>query len=105
MKQSQKTTLPQINEITDFNKFISKEFDGYKMIAHCAEDKKLLIKNLYKPGGNALILIGPEGDFSDEEISAAISAGFAPITLGKSRLRTETAALAACHTIHLINEQ
>ena len=103
MKQSQKTILPQINEMTDFNKFISQKFEGQKMIAHCAEDKKLLITDIYKPGGNALILIGPEGDFSNEEISAAISAGFAPITLGKSRLRTETAALAACHTIHLLN--
>ena len=103
MKQSQKTILPQINEITDFNKFISQKFDGHKMIAHCIEDKKQLIKDIYKPNGNALILIGPEGDFSDEEINVAISAGFIPVTLGKSRLRTETAALAACHTIHVIN--
>ena len=103
MKQSQKSILPQINEMTDFNKFIFQNFDGHKMIAHCAEDKKQVIKNIYKPYGNALILIGPEGDFSIEEINAAISAGFTPITLGKSRLRTETAALVACHTIHLIN--
>ena len=103
MKQSKKTILPQINEMMDFNKFISRNFDGCKMIAHCAEDKKQLIKDIYKPDSNALILIGPEGDFSNEEISSAISAGFAPVSLGKSRLRTETAALMACHTIHLIN--
>ena len=103
MKQSQKTILPQINEMIDFNKFISQGFNGQKMIAHCTEDKKISIKEAYKPGSNALILIGPEGDFSNDEINAAISAGYAPVTLGKSRLRTETAALVACHTIHLFN--
>ena len=104
MKQSQKATLPLISEMINFNKFISQEFEGHKMIAHCAENEKQLIKDTYKPGGNALILIGPEGDFSNEEINAALSAGFTPISLGKSRLRTETAALVACHTIHLINQ-
>ena len=105
MKQSQKTFLPQINEMIDFNKFISQPFDGYKMIAHCRNDEKHLIKDLYKPDGNVLIMIGPEGDFSNEEIKDAITAGFAPVSLGKSRLRTETAALVACHTIHVLNEK
>ena len=104
MKQSQKTLLPQINEMIDFNKFISQKLDGQKMIAHCADDNKQLITELYKPNNNALILIGPEGDFSNEEINTAISAGFVPVTLGKSRLRTETAALAACNTIHVLNQ-
>lgn len=104
MKQSQKTWLPQINEMIDFNTFISQKLDGDKMIAHCAEDKKQLIKDSYKPNSNALILIGPEGDFSSEEINAALSAGFSPISLGKSRLRTETAALTACQTIHILNQ-
>ena len=104
MKQSQKTCLPQIAEMTDFKKFVSKQFDGHKMIAHCTEGNKQLIKDVYKPNRDAIILIGPEGDFSDDEINAAISAGFAPITLGKSRLRTETAALVACHTIHILNQ-
>ena len=105
MKQSQKTTLPQINEMIDFNKFISQKIEGNKMIAHCTETKKQLIKDLYKPDCNSIILIGPEGDFSNEEINAAISAGFAPVSLGKSRLRTETAAIVACHTIHVLNEK
>ena len=103
MKQSQKATLPQIDGMTDFIKFISREFTGQKMIAHCAESEKQHIKEIYKPGNDALILIGPEGDFSDEEIASAIANGFIPISLGKSRLRTETAAITACHTIHLIN--
>jgi 16S rRNA (uracil1498-N3)-methyltransferase len=104
MKQSQKAILPQINEITDFDQFISQDFDGYKMIAHCAENSKKLIREIYTPGSNILILIGPEGDFSKEEINAAVSNGFSTVFLGKSRLRTETAALAACHTIHVLNQ-
>ena len=103
MKQSQKTVLPQINEMISFNKFISLDYEGQKMIAHCTDDLKISIKEAYKPGSNVLILIGPEGDFSNDEINAAISSGYTPITLGESRLRTETAALVACHTIHLFN--
>ncbi|MDR1340237.1 MAG: 16S rRNA (uracil(1498)-N(3))-methyltransferase [Prevotellaceae bacterium] len=106
MKQSQKTTLPEIDEIIDFPKFIvqNQTRAGYKMIGHCSEMKKNLIKEIYKPGENAVILIGPEGDFSPKEISAAISAGFSPVSLGESRLRTETAALIACHTLHVLNQ-
>lgn len=105
MKQSQKTTLPEIDEIIDFRKFVAQTpRTDYKMIGHCSERKKNLIKEIYKPGKNAVILIGPEGDFSPEEINAAISAGFSPISLGESRLRTETAALIACHTLHVLNQ-
>ena len=104
MKQSQKASFPQINEMADIHEFISWNNNGIKMIAHCANDCKQLIKNIYTQGSDALILIGPEGDFSPEEINAAISAGFAPVSLGDSRLRTETAALIACHTIHLLNQ-
>ena len=104
MKQSYKTRLPQLTGITTFQDFISKPFHGSKFIAHCAEGEKSLLKAIYPAGENALILIGPEGDFSTEEISLAIAQGFQPVTLGLSRLRTETAALMACHTIHLIND-
>lgn len=105
MKQSQKATLPQINKITDFKEFIKQHVEGCKMIAHCEETEKNLIKDIYKPGNNATILIGPEGDFSSEEIESAEKYGFMPISLGKSRLRTETAALVACHTLHVINQK
>ena len=105
MKQSQKATLPQINEMIDFNSFISGNYKGHKMIAHCDKSQKHLIKDIYKPDDNVLILIGPEGDFSKEEIKSAVSTGFSPISLGNSRLRTETAALVACHTVHLLNEK
>ena len=104
MKQSQKATLPKLNDITSFEDFITQEFDGPKFIAHCYKQEKKLLKDLYKLGENALILIGPEGDFSEEEVELAIENNFTPISLGSSRLRTETAALFACNTINLLNQ-
>ncbi|MDR1724298.1 MAG: 16S rRNA (uracil(1498)-N(3))-methyltransferase [Tannerella sp.] len=104
MKQSQKASLPEISEMIDYENFISKSFDGRKMIAHCGDGEKFLIKDIYQPPDNALILIGPEGDFDRKEIKMALSERFTPVSLGDSRLRTETAALIACHTIHLLNQ-
>ena len=104
MKQSQKATLPELNGMTDFRTFVSLPFAGRKFIAHCEEGVKPLLKQTYHPGENALVLIGPEGDFSPEEIALALKCGFEPISLGESRLRTETAALVACHTIHVLNQ-
>jgi len=103
MKQSQKATLPQLQSMIDFNKFITQNFAGQKFIAHCHPEEKTHLANAYKKGENVLILVGPEGDFSEEEVSIAIKNGFQPISLGESRLRTETAALTACQTIHIIN--
>ncbi|MDR0796680.1 MAG: 16S rRNA (uracil(1498)-N(3))-methyltransferase [Tannerella sp.] len=103
MKQSQKARLPLLTGMTEFQDFISRPFCGSKFIAHCAPGEKPSLKQVYPCGENALILIGPEGDFSPEEISLATQQGFQAISLGKSRLRTETAAWVACHTIHLIN--
>ena len=103
MKQSQKAQLPQLTGMTAFQDFISKPFNGSKFIAHCEEGAKPFLKQIYSAGNDALILIGPEGDFSTEEILLAIEHGFQPITLGQSRLRTETAALVALHTIHVLN--
>lgn len=104
MKQSQKATLPQLEGMTDFKSFVSQSFDGRKFIAHCEDGDKTLLKQTYRPGENVLVLIGPEGDFSPEEIELALKKGFEPISLGESRLRTETAALVACHTIHVLNQ-
>lgn len=103
IKQSLKARLPLLNEMTDFDKFIEQDFRGQKFIAHCYEGEKPLLKDVLKKGEDALVLIGPEGDFSEEEVKKAIDKGFIPISLGKSRLRTETAALVACHTMNLIN--
>ena len=74
--------------MTDFDKFIAQEFQGQKFIAHCYEGEKPQLKNVLKAGEDALVLIGPEGDFSEEEVKKAIECGFTPISLGKSRLRT-----------------
>ena len=104
MKQSLHYSMPEISEAITFQEFIQQEQNEQKFIAHCEEnDKKSLQKEL-KPGKSYTILIGPEGDFSSEEIESAIKAGFIPVTLGNTRLRTETAAIVAAHTAALINE-
>lgn len=103
MKQSQKAILPQLDEMTPFDRLIKQGFDGKKFIAHCHAGKKSMLKEVYNKGENAFVFIGPEGDFSEQEVEAAIKAGFQPISLGQSRLRTETAALVACHSIHALN--
>ncbi|MBL7969941.1 MAG: 16S rRNA (uracil(1498)-N(3))-methyltransferase [Prolixibacteraceae bacterium] len=104
MKQSLKAYLPRLDELTKFKDLISQPFDGQKFIAHCEEQHRDLLKDLVLPNQSYLILIGPEGDFSSEEIEMALSAGFRPVSLGNSRLRTETAGLVACHTFNLLNE-
>jgi len=104
VKQSLKASVPILNEMTDFQRFITKDFEGQKFIAHCYPGEKPLLKDIIKRGEDALVLIGPEGDFSEEEVEKAIQAGFQPISLGRSRLRTETAALVACHIMNLINQ-
>lgn len=104
VKQSLKASVPVLNEMIDFDKFISQDFNGQKFIAHCYPGEKPLLKDLIRRGEDALVLIGPEGDFSEEEVEKAIKSGFQPISLGRSRLRTETAALVACHIMNLINQ-
>jgi 16S rRNA (uracil1498-N3)-methyltransferase len=104
MKQSYKTKLPQLSELEKFKQFVKRDFDGRKFICHCYNDlPKKTLNESYKKGEKALLLIGPEGDFSKEEIGLAMQQGFEPIALGASRLRTETAAIVACHTIHVLN--
>lgn len=103
MKQSQKATLPKLDDLTSFAEFIQKPFTGKKLIAHCYDTEKSLLKDIYSHGEDVLILIGPEGDFSEEEVNLAMENGYSPISLGESRLRTETAALVACHSIHALN--
>lgn len=104
VKQSIKAYHPTLNEALTFNKFINTSFSGKKLIAHCEKDEKIALKNIYKSGENVLILIGPEGDFSKNEIKSAINNNYQAISLGNSRLRTETAGIVACQTINLINE-
>lgn len=101
LKQSLKARLPKLNEMTPFEQFVRQPFSGQKFIAHCHPGEKLLLKEALLPDQDALVLIGPEGDFSEEEVALALSLGFQPISLGRSRLRTETAALVACHLMNL----
>ncbi|MEW6469573.1 MAG: 16S rRNA (uracil(1498)-N(3))-methyltransferase [Bacteroidota bacterium] len=104
MKQSVKAYLPRLNEMSSFKELIRTDFGGRKYLAHCQPGEKSLLKDVYVKGQDALVLVGPEGDFTDEEVKAAAASGFIQVSLGPSRLRTETAALAACHTINLINQ-
>lgn len=104
MKQSLKYRKPIVGEMTDFKKFVTAERSGAKFIAHCHDSERVLLKDVLVQGENATVLIGPEGDFSPEEVDLAIKNGYRPVSLGSSRLRTETAALVACHTYILKNE-
>lgn len=105
MKQSLQHYLPKINPPENFKNFISKELNfEKKFIAHCEETEKKLFQNSFKKDESILILIGPEGDFSTFEIKFAMENKFIPVSLGSNRLRTETAALVACHTVSIIND-
>ncbi len=105
MKQSLKAYLPKINEMQKFDAFIKNpSLQKNKFIAHLSEDRPISLKNSLIPNEDYCVLIGPEGDFSMEEIKAASSLGFQTVGLGTSRLRTETAAFAACHLCNLANE-
>lgn len=106
MKQSLKASLPEIAPMTPFKKFIADTAGiPQRFIAHCdpSTPRRLLCRE-YDPAKEVLVLIGPEGDFSPEEIATALEAGFVPVSLGEARLRTETAALAACQTLHTVGE-
>ncbi len=104
MKQSLQCYLPTINELTPFNNFVNQDFEGQKYIAHCEDSDRKLLKNQLKPDQDIVILIGPEGDFSVKEIETALQHNFIPVTLGNTRLRTETAAIAACYSVAFVNE-
>jgi|TARA_B110000902_G_C14219337_1_gene554474 16S rRNA (uracil1498-N3)-methyltransferase len=104
MKQSLKFTLPKINEPVKFNEFVNQNFEGRMCIAHCEDGAKNLLQSVIKPSEKTTILIGPEGDFSSDEITKALEKKFTPISLGKSRLRTETAGLVAANIVSFINQ-
>jgi 16S rRNA (uracil1498-N3)-methyltransferase len=103
IKQSLKAYHPILNEPVALNKFLAQPFDGQKYIAHCEVSEKTNLSVDLKKQGRYLILIGPEGDFSPAEIDVALHNGYKAITLGESRLRTETAALEACFEVNFLN--
>jgi 16S rRNA (uracil1498-N3)-methyltransferase len=105
MKQSLKAYKPEIAPLTPIRALLAEPFEGVKLIAHCEEDvERVFMGDVIHKGEDVMVLIGPEGDFSREEIEAARKAGFREISLGQSRLRTETAALAATMFTAFIND-
>ena len=104
MKQSLQYFLPKLNEPISFKEFINRNQDGTLFIAHCEETDKKLLKEAIVPKEKYTILIGPEGDFSEKEIETALQNNYIPVSLGNTRLRTETAAVVACHSIVFSNE-
>lgn len=103
MKQSLQATLPQIDPPTPFTRLLEEPLPSCPLVCHCAGDDRRTLHQLYTPGSDALVLIGPEGDFSPDEISRCLSLGVQPVTLGSNRLRTETAALYALTTLNFLN--
>lgn len=104
MKQSLQYYLPKLNEPTSFKDFMNTAHDGALFIAHCEETDKKLLKNELQPQQKTIILIGPEGDFSTKEIELALQQKYTPVSLGNTRLRTETAAIVAAHSVAFVNE-
>jgi len=99
MKQSLQYYLPKLNNPIRLSEFLQKENNGQLFIAHCMEsDKKELAKEV-TPKGKITILIGPEGDFSEKEVQLALAKNYTPVSLGNTRLRTETAAIYACAVV------
>lgn len=103
MKQSLQTYLPKLNPLTTYQDFLAKTSGELKFIAHCENDEKEELKRRVGADKDLVILIGPEGDFSSNEISFAYEKGFTPVSLGRNRLRTETAAIYACTVVSIIN--
>lgn len=104
MKQSLKAYLPKLNEMTAFKELVVSNKTKNKYIAYCDDIQKTHLKNAVVGKQDSLILIGPEGDFSPEEVQLAIENGFSVVSLGESRLRTETAGIVACNIVNLANE-
>ena len=105
IKQSNVLYLPKLNETLTFKEFIKRKNEGLQLIAHCEETDKKSLKSVLKPNENVTLLIGPEGDFSEKEIALALENKYVPVSLGNTRLRTETAAIVACHSIVFVNEE
>lgn len=104
MKQALKFHLPRLNDAIPFSEFLNQKFEKKVYIAHCEEGEKKGMKELIQPKESLTILIGPEGDFSSEEIGQSLNGGCIPISLGKARLRTETAAVVAVQNVAFINQ-
>jgi 16S rRNA (uracil1498-N3)-methyltransferase len=101
MKQSMNTWLPVLNTQVDFTRFVLSENPGF--IAHCIEREKIPLKNALFDTMRITILVGPEGDFTETELQSATEKNWKPVSLGNTRLRTETAGIVAAHTVIMVN--
>lgn len=102
MKQSQQAYLPALGELVGFEEFTRQEKATHQLIAYLDEQPRPQLVNAVPPASDYLVLIGPEGDFSEKEVQLAIALGYQPVSLGNSRLRTETAGIAACHSLQIL---
>lgn len=105
LKQCNELFLPKLNDALTFKEFIDKQHKGLQLIAHCEETNKKTLKSVLKANEDVTLLIGPEGDFSTKEINLALENNYIPVSLGNTRLRTETAAVVACHSVVFFNEE
>jgi len=104
-KQSLQSYFPILNEAVSFKEFLNNNKNqGSLFIAHCEESSKQSLKELIRKGTEITLLIGPEGDFSENEIKLAIEKNYLPVTMGDTRLRTETAAIVGCHSVAFVNQ-
>lgn len=104
VKQSHKAWSPRVNEMVAFKTFVQRPREGQCFICHCHEGERPLLFDLLRPDEDATVLIGPEGDFSADEVRLAEDAGYRSVSLGRSRLRTETAAMVAVHIMQLTHQ-
>jgi 16S rRNA (uracil1498-N3)-methyltransferase len=104
MKQSNELYLPKLNPAISFKEFMKQKKEGLQLIAHCEETDKKTLKSILQSNTDVTVLIGPEGDFSEKEIALALEQNYIPVSLGNTRLRTETAAVVACHSVVFFNE-
>lgn len=104
MKQSNELFLPKLNPAISFKEFVKQKNKGLQLIAHCEETDKKTLKSILQSNTDVTVLVGPEGDFSEKEITLALDQNYVPVSLGNTRLRTETAAVVACHSVVFFNE-
>ena len=104
MKQSNELFLPKLNPAISFKEFVKQKNKGLQLIAHCEETDKKTLKSILQSNTDITVLVGPEGDFSEKEITLALDQNYVPVSLGNTRLRTETAAVVACHSVVFFNE-
>jgi 16S rRNA (uracil1498-N3)-methyltransferase len=104
MKQSNELYLPKLSPAISLKEFLKQKNEGLQLIAHCEETDKKTLKSILQSNTDVTVLIGPEGDFSEKEIALALEHKYIPVSLGNTRLRTETAAVVACHSVVFLNE-